>query len=174
MSKQDPLRYKYVNDPDILHYSSSVAETYISFITQPQSFFHIYNLKTKIESGLRPAPTLKWEYEYSYGNEHLNIKACVEYKSSETEWCHAPFMNTSTGSVCLGTSDLKTEDLFTDINALKETIIKGFFASAFTHAGTQKCTKSNFIKLQQDLLNAKEFPTSQLIPINAKTKKGNS
>lgn len=159
---QDPIIYTYQMDPDILSYRCNSSFVEIEFLTRPQQFFHIYALSTKIESGLRPAPMLKWEYSYNYGNEELNIMACVKYKGDKTEWYNAPFMNTSNGDVCLGGTEFNTEILFSNINALKKAIIDGFFSSAFTHIG-KPCSKTNFIKLQQNLLNGKLFPNDELI-----------
>lgn len=157
-------QYTYKHDPDILKYAHDGIKTQLVFLTQPQSFHHKYALKTGLDSGFRPAPILLWEYERESESEDLSIYACAELKGKDTEWCHAPFFNTSDNNVCLGTTNIKMQDFGLDVNKLKADIIDGFFAAAFTHAGTFHCTKSNFITLNQKLLNEKEFPKEELIP----------
>ena len=158
-------KYIYKHDPDILKYTHDGVSTELVFITHPQSFHHKYALNTGMDSGFRPAPTLLWDYTLYQENESLNVYACAEYKGKDTVWCEAPFFNTSTGSVCLGTTKIDPQDFGLDVNKLKTDIVKGFFDSAFTHAGTSRCTKTNFITLQQKLLNEEEFPKEELVPL---------
>lgn len=161
-----PLQYIIRNHPDLLLFHVNDNNTArLIFKTEAQSFFHIYANRLNMKNGLRPAPNLIWNVSINATQKTYNLElfAYKKLNKKSTTLYNVPFFNCSNYSVCLGSTKFDVEKNQISITDLIQAVVKGFFASVFTHSTTYKQSVSNLHELQNQLFEQKEFPLNELV-----------
>lgn len=127
-----------------------------------------FRKNTNIKSGKYPIPALIWKATLN----SVSLWAVAEkYKdlSKDTMLYKAPFMNTSSSGVCLGSTQMP-KTVSNDLEYICQKIVDGFFESQFTHFGSDyKVTNSNFYTLFESLKGKNHYPDHELVefkPLN--------
>lgn len=122
----------------------------------------------QIKSGKYPIPALIWKASINSVSVWAVAEKFKDLKK-DTMLYKAPFMNTSSSGVCLGSTQMP-KSVSDNMEYICQKIVDGFFESQFTHfGGNMQVTKSNFYSLFESLKGKNQFPDNELVqhePLN--------
>lgn len=116
-----------------------------------------------IEDGEVLLPNLIFSYSTTGG---LNVYAYLDKElTNTTPLYHAPFHNTSSGSICMGTAKIVLNSSYwEDLMTAAE---NAFFRSIFTELHGENPVKGNLNAIYDNCIKGNiPFPTDQMIPLN--------
>lgn len=137
-------------------------ERTVMYFYSPPMVTNLYFAKgLDVKSGKYPIPALIWKASLT----SLSVWAVTdkyEELNADTILYMAPFMNTSSDGVCLGSTKMP-ETVQNNLEYTANRIVESFFESKFTHFGNPKITKSNFYTLWNSLKDQKSYPNEELV-----------
>lgn len=142
--------------PNVLFYDFAYGARTVCWHMADRRRLIVFDPKTEIGSGVVTMPRMI----FHTNGTHLKVfcyRSTIRPKAS-TELFHAPFMNTSVGSVCLGMNQLSKSVDLSDIMKRAEAV---FFEAPFTHesGGVYK----NMKELWQNAIKTGKFDEGKLI-----------
>lgn len=144
----------------------------VLYFYTPPTGYKLYFSDKKLKNTLYPLPAFVWKAS----NNSLQIfavKDSFENLNGNTEVFHAPLMNISSGSVCLG-STAWPKSFNEDVLKLCSIMVRNFFESKFTHFGnTSTVTVSNYYTLFNELAGKEEYPVEELVSCSTLKKQFN-